>query len=437
MFDQIVSEVAGVVGCVTELERDGLPAVIAELGRMRAMLDALEAMSLDVFAGSLAWADEGAASPLAWVKSNVGVRAGTAKRMLRVGELARCHPEVAGSLGTGRITLDHAVLLAAVDIPATAEQFAHDVGLLVGWAEELPADDFATVCRQWLALADEEGAERKSRRRFERRRLHLSQMLDGNWKLDAVLDAGEGAALHEAISRQVHDRYRADDAAKQTDPTLVFDTTPAQARADALGEVVRRGVAASAGAPRPSVSLIIDERALDEGGDAVTHGGAFLPGPTVQRFLCDCDVHSVVVNSLGLPVNLGRTARLVNAAQRRAIIARDRHCVFPGCDRPPAACQVHHVEWWEHGGATDIGNNVLLCSHHHHLVHEGGWQLTVERESWTIMVARPDGRSLGPPRRHRRRDRHRTPEFLIDRSTRHDMACVRERVRGLVRSRAR
>lgn len=442
MFAQVVSGIEAEVGCLDDHDRDSFGELLRELNHVRALLDSVETLALDRFAASLGWADDGAASPVAWMKTHIGVRAGTAKTRLNVGALLTRHTRIAESLGRATITFDHAVLLAGIDLPVTTEQFAHDVELLVDWAEKLSADQFAAVCRQWLALADEDGSERRTRRRFERRKLHLSQLLDGNWKLDAILDAGDGAALHEAISSQVNEQHRLNDAAHTADPTLTFDTTAPQARADALAELIRRGTAAATGAPRPSVSLIIDEHSLQPHGHATTRAGDFLPGPTVQRLLCDCDINTIIVNSLGMAVNLGRTARLVNPAQRRAIIARDRHCVFPGCDHPPTGCHVHHLQPWDNGGLTDIDNNYLLCGYHHHLVHEGGWTLTINPhtshphtshpDTSHITATRPNGTHLQPPHRHRRhRDRYRTPEFLIDRHTRHETALTRARTHKL------
>jgi hypothetical protein len=53
-------------------------------------------------------------------------------------------------------------------------------------------------------------------------------------------------------------------------------------------------------------------------------------------------------------------------------------------------CQIHHVIPWEAGGFTDLANLAPLCSQDHHLVHEGGWKLSLTPErvaTWT----RPDG----------------------------------------------
>ncbi|WP_243866868.1 HNH endonuclease signature motif containing protein [Actinophytocola oryzae] len=55
------------------------------------------------------------------------------------------------------------------------------------------------------------------------------------------------------------------------------------------------------------------------------------------------------------------------------MIARDRGCVAPGCDRPPEWCDAHHLVHWSDGGATSIDNTALLCGYHHTLVHQGEW----------------------------------------------------------------
>jgi hypothetical protein len=74
-------------------------------------------------------------------------------------------------------------------------------------------------------------------------------------------------------------------------------------------------------------------------------------------------------------LEVGRATRVVSAAQRTALAVRDGGCRSPGCDRPPAWCEAHHLRHWLHGGATDLGNLVLLCRAHHRAVHEGGHHL--------------------------------------------------------------
>jgi hypothetical protein len=67
-----------------------------------------------------------------------------------------------------------------------------------------------------------------------------------------------------------------------------------------------------------------------------------------------------------------------------------RTCIGANCDVSFDACQVHHVIPWDDGGPTDLENLAPLCSEHHHMVHEGGWKLTLNPDriaTWT----RPDG----------------------------------------------
>ena len=49
---------------------------------------------------------------------------------------------------------------------------------------------------------------------------------------------------------------------------------------------------------------------------------------------------------------------------RKAVIARDKGCAWPGgCNRRPAACDVHHVKHKRHGGKTSSTDCVLLCQY--------------------------------------------------------------------------
>jgi hypothetical protein len=76
------------------------------------------------------------------------------------------------------------------------------------------------------------------------------------------------------------------------------------------------------------------------------------------------------------PLDVGRTTRVVQPAQRLALAVRDGGCVFRGRDRPLAWWEGHHRWPWLDGGPTDLDSLSLLCRAHHRAVHEGGWRLT-------------------------------------------------------------
>ncbi len=93
------------------------------------------------------------------------------------------------------------------------------------------------------------------------------------------------------------------------------------------------------------------------------------PSPTIRRLACDAEIIPAVLGSQGEPFDVGRAKRLVTLAIWAALVIRDRHCAFPGCDRPPLMCHAHHIVHWISGGETKLDNLVLLCSHHHRVIH--------------------------------------------------------------------
>ena len=70
----------------------------------------------------------------------------------------------------------------------------------------------------------------------------------------------------------------------------------------------------------------------------------------------------------------GRRPRTFTTAIRRAITVRDQGCAWPGCDRPPAWCDGHHLVFWANNGPTAYSNACLLCPFHHQEIHRGHWQ---------------------------------------------------------------
>lgn len=73
------------------------------------------------------------------------------------------------------------------------------------------------------------------------------------------------------------------------------------------------------------VVVHVDASAL-EGGE----GRAGLPVETVRRVSCDSDRVILIENEQGEPLSIGRKSRIVSAAIKRALWARDKGCRFPG-----------------------------------------------------------------------------------------------------------
>lgn len=116
----------------------------------------------------------------------------------------------------------------------------------------------------------------------------------------------------------------------------------------------------------------------------------------LAALLCDSDIARVVLSSHSEPIDISRKQRLFSARQVRAVRARDRRCRYPGCERRPELCQVHHVQEHERGGPTTIDNAVLMCFHHHDYIHDE--QITIAHHSGGFVFSAKDGNVIGVSR---------------------------------------
>lgn len=159
--------------------------------------------------------------------------------------------------------------------------------------------------------------------------------------------------------------------------------------------VVNAAKASGGSGSRPEVGVLIAyDRLVDTAslaGVCETVNGTPLPVVTVRRLCCDADDFPVALGADGEVLDSGRTRRTASRAQRRALAAMHRTCAHPDCTVGFDDCRIHHVRFWtEHGGLTDIDKLIPVCERHHHLVHEGGWTLTMTPERTATWV-RPDG----------------------------------------------
>ena len=129
------------------------------------------------------------------------------------------------------------------------------------------------------------------------------------------------------------------------------------------------------GGERFQVMVHLDQEVLGPDGAwaGTLEDGTRVSAETLRRVACDCGL--VAAGGDGEALNIGRRARSIPPAIRRALMLRDRGCAFPGCTHT-RFLHGHHIEHWLHGGETSLENLVMLCTFHHHLVHEGGWTVT-------------------------------------------------------------
>ncbi|MGH3931362.1 MAG: DUF222 domain-containing protein [Pseudonocardiaceae bacterium] len=282
----------------------------------------------------------------------------------------------AGQIGTGQLrvlTETMATLPASVPEPVR-EQAEAD---LAGHARDFDPRRLRIIAHRLLANLDPDGPEPTADptpTTPARGELWLRDRRDGRLGLEGWLDAEHGDLVRTLIEQLAARRPAVDG--------LPDERTEPQRQADALIELCDRARATdefpTTGGEPPHLSVIIDWEALRaELGAATLDYGQVISVADARRLACDCKLIPVVLGGDSEPLDVGRAMRTVPLGIRRALVARDRGCVFPGCHRPPRLCAAHHARHWIDGGETKVDNCCLLCPMHHQQVHLQGWDVTI------------------------------------------------------------
>jgi hypothetical protein len=376
------------------------------------------------------WLGWGSRSALDWLSNHCGHGLGTARTELALAHGLADLPLTREALARGVLSLDKAKAIASVASPETEEE-------LLGLAQQATANQLAralAAARRALSTGEGEALRRG-------RYLHTLWDDDGGLVIRGKLRPEEGALFRQALAAAKEALYRqarseglegeippegeggtiGGGQADRFDPCADADDPAGAATADALNAMVAAFLARpdlpAGDTDAYQVIVHVDAQSLVDDGEGRAHleDGPCLSADTVRRLACGASLLWLAEDDRGRPVAVSELARNIPTWIRRAVRARDGHCVFPGCSMPAPCCDVHHVIYRSRGGAHSAANCRTLCSFHHHLVHEGGFAMRVADDG-SLEFDRPDGSvlpSTPPPLRvdpeERQRRRRRSP----------------------------
>ncbi|HAM23272.1 MAG TPA: hypothetical protein DCQ04_13595 [Actinobacteria bacterium] len=420
-------------GLVDSLSGAEASALLADVTAIAAEVDCLRLLLVSRIESSHIWQAAPNGTANSWLRANHGLDHRGAESDLRAARALLAHQQLRAALESGQISRAHVDVIASVGEANETRRMHLDafMEVFINIARNSPASVLRTVMRAWADQIDPLTTARDEFHAHRRRFLHVNQLADGV-SIEGFFDHEQGAKVIAALNGALSKAWQSDPAAPAGDRRGETECEPAtvstaQQRADAfiagiIDPALCGGQLPSSGGSRPSVSVVVPLSRLEQpcgtaavpqwlladiarnsagdsesdviGGQSLVDGTAQLgvsngPGQQLisdvaaQRMTCDCEIHRIVIDPAGLPIDVGRTMRTFPPHLRKALNLRDKGCVFPGCGKPPGWAQAHHILHWAQGGRTSLENAALLCSKHHHQVHA---------EDHTVEIG-PDGRA--------------------------------------------
>jgi hypothetical protein len=336
-----------------------------------------------------------------WLRTHTRVSDRAARQLIDTGRALESLPATQAAFAAGAIGAEQVAAIAPVVSAQRLEQAAAcgvDVAAveveLVSIAARLSVQRLRAAVHFYTERLDPDAAEPDP---TEGRSLTLSRLLDGRYTGRLELDAIGGEKLATAIEAITAASRCAGD-----------DRTAAQRRGDALVALadlyLASGQLPMLRTVKPHIIVTITGENLTDPapgpGAARTGMDGRISAATARWLACDARISRMLIDADGLPLDVGREQRVVPPHIRRAVVERDRHCVFTGCEAPHWWCDVHHLlEWLADDGETSAENSGLLCERHHTKVHHG---YRVERDDGAPPESRwrtyrPDGTEIVLP----------------------------------------
>ncbi|MCL2595851.1 MAG: HNH endonuclease [Promicromonosporaceae bacterium] len=419
-------------GCLRNVDFDVLADAEREIRRLESRETAARLCMLPVLDIDGRWALQGARSFPAWLKVRDDVPEGLAKRECRQSRVLRDNlPATRVAALSGAVGEEHVAALVGVctsqpRLSALAEPMpgmqvpnldtnGNEVATgpsgeeyLLDQAARFRLPHFTRLTKHFAHRADPQADERGYRDAAAREFLDIGFTLGGA-QITGFLTEEHATALDTAIKSIMGA------------PAAGDDRLPTQRRAQALADLARialdHGHTGCGAAVRPHLMVTISWEelkrqittadispttepelaaqarrllALDKTPATLVGSTGVLPDSLLKRLACDSEITRIVFGPDGQVLNIGRRERTIKGHLRRAVIARDRRCTYPGCYEPPSRCEVHHAvqHWAAHDGDTSIDNAALLCWHHHDFVDGTGitmrWHAANGRGKWAF-----------------------------------------------------
>ncbi|POH61468.1 hypothetical protein C3B59_12560 [Cryobacterium zongtaii] len=343
------------------------------------------------------------------------------------------HAPISHAVTGGTLSIDaaHALRtgLGDIDTVVTGPVLADALAGLLADAAAMDVDQLLKRARQTRDSLDEAGIRVREQKAWDDRYLRIWTLNTGQVRIDGLFPAEQGEFIKSTFDsltspRRGGVRFVDTERAAWAKRVKEDPRSTSQITCDGFFDLLKAGTTVNPndmlGGRRPAVQILTTHTSTAGHAAPTEHAGSAVPvGPadsadsagsagsagsaaddilicltgqaghgyiegntapispeTIERLICDSGSVEIRLDEFDRPLDLGHEQRLFTRAQRRALAARDGGCRWPGCDRPPAFTEAHHIDHWlrDHGG-TDINQGILLCPAHHLLLHNQRWQI--------------------------------------------------------------
>jgi len=360
-----------------QLSHEGRVDALAALEKHISWIQAQQHRLLAVMAADPAVSTPAGELDKQWVREDVAcalrLSAVTASDRLELATALTRLPATLDLLERGEIRTHHARHLAQTVLTLDGATATVIETAVLGKAPEQSLASFKRAVRRALLRAAPHRAEERHVEAMTMRRVVRTPDADGMsaiWMLLPDSGASTFMTAIDALARRVQaddprtaDQRRAHAAIQLALDALTGTTSGALPREHGMRPSVQVTVALS-------TLLGLDEQP----GDLDGHGP--IPASVARRIAADQTGtwRRLVTDEMGRLLDYGRNTYRPPKDLTEHVIARDRTCRFPNCNRKAGRCELDHRQPWEQGGATNEANLDALCSRHHHGKHQAGWR---------------------------------------------------------------
>jgi hypothetical protein len=337
------------------------------------------------------WAEWGVKSCAHWLNWKCSIGLGAAREKVRVARALEHLPQVTTAMAEGRIGYFKVREMTRV-ANATNESYLLNIALC-GTASHVEQ-----VVRGYRRALDAEELSREAVQQRDQNLWFFTEP-DGSLVIRGRLPAEVGALFKKALEAAEDSLPIPKNVPAGT--SLDDQHRSRKRRVEALATIAESFLASGpqelTGGDRQHIVVHVDAETLkhSRAGRSELEQGPSIAAETARRLSCDASVVRIIEDAKGEPLNVGRKARTIPPAIRRALNARDKGCRFPGCSFKRYV-DGHHVKHWAHGGETKLANLITLCRFHHRLVHEG--QVVLQTlDDGAFRFVRPNGECFESP----------------------------------------